>query len=559
MHRFPSISLPLTRPLALATRFLSTSRPSSPVSTSPKCPYASRRKGTQEPDANAFLKCPFLNASQKEVPTVLDKYDAKCPYLAKYAEKMQQPELSTNKIKLHEKKRPLVREVENKLNTQLDKLKSEGNYRVFLPVERKAGSFPKATVDHPHTGEMSSSNSPKEMVSFCSNDYLGMGQHPSVMNSMIATIQKCGAGAGGTRNISGTSPHHVELERQIADLHGTESALVFNSCYAANDATLSTLCGKLLTDGLEGKMPPVERCVASGKPAAPPKKCVIFSDAANHASMIEGIKHSGATKHIFRHNDVSHLEELLSQYDSEPDVVKMIVFESVYSMDGDIAPIEAFCDLADKYSALTFIDEVHAVGLYGKGGGGICEVLGLRHRIDIFSGTLGKAYGVAGGYIAASATVIDAIRSFAPGFIFTTSIPPAVAAGAAASVRFLKDTQEGAELRDTHQLKAQQLKAMLTEARIPIIQNNTHIVPVMICDAILCTRAADILRERFNIYAQPINYPTVPKGTERLRLTPGPNHTDEMMVQLVTALRYIFAELGIKNNSNIGTAEAVQN
>ena len=542
MQRLPSFGQSLMSQLAPAVRLFSTSV-SSPTSANrtsvtSKLP-TTRIKNRTENDDGAFLKCPFLNAKESEVSNVLDTYDAKCPYLAKFAQK-QSTTLEENTNGVQQTQRPVAKDIDAKLNKQIDQLKSEGNYRVFLPVERKAGAFP--TIAIGTNGDSNRGN----MISFCSNDYLGMGQHPSVVNAMIETIQKSGAGAGGTRNISGTSPHHVELEREIAELHNTEAALVFNSCYAANDAALSTLCGKLLIDGFAPENP--ETCVLSGKPLAPTKKCVIFSDADNHASMIEGIRRSGTKKHIFRHNDMNHLEELLSQYNGDPNIIKVIAFESVYSMDGDVAPIKAICDLADKYKALTFIDEVHAVGLYGKGGGGITEVLGLQHRIDIFSGTLGKAYGVAGGYIAGSAKVVDAIRSFAPGFIFTTSIPPAVAAGAAASIRYLKDTYTGGEIRGVHQSKAQQLKDMLTQAGIPIIHNNTHIVPVMIGNAVCCTRAAEILRERFNIYAQPINFPTVPKGTERLRLTPGPNHTDAMMEELVAALQCIFAELGLKNN-----------
>lgn len=395
-------------------------------------------------------------------------------------------------------------------------LRDEGRYRVFLDIERKRGDFPRAT-NHPPRKERHH-QAPREVVAYCSNDYLSMGQHPKVLKAMHDTLDNSGAGAGGTRNISGTTPYHTELEEELASLHGMESSLVFTSCYVANDSSISTLA-KLLPD------------------------CEIFSDELNHASLIEGIRHANVPKHIFRHNDVDHLEELLQKCD--PSSPKLIVFESVYSMDGDIAPIEQICDMADKYNCITLIDEVHAVGLYGAEGGGIAQQRGLEHRLDLISGTLAKGFGVFGGYLAGNAHIIDAIRSFAPGFIFTSSIPPAVAAGATASIKHLRQSQTE---REQHQKKAHQLKVLLRDAEIPFIDSESHIVPVMICNPDLCKRASDALLER-QIYVQPINFPTVPKGTERLRFTPGPDHSDEMLQHLVTSLVEVFEELGIDKAS----------
>lgn len=387
-------------------------------------------------------------------------------------------------------------------------LKDENRYRVFTELGRHAGNFPRATKF--------TENGPSEVTIWCSNDYLGMGQNPKVLKAMKDAVDQYGAGAGGTRNISGNTHMICQLEEELADLHGKEKALVFTSGFVSNDATISTL-GKLL-------------------PGA-----VILSDALNHASMIDGVRHSGCEKMIFRHNDVKDLEEKLKSID--PNRPKIIAFESVYSMDGDISPMKEICDLADKYNAMTYLDEVHAVGLYGPRGGGIAEREGLMDRITIMEGTLGKAFGIVGGFITSSANIVDAIRSYATGFIFTTTLPPVIAAGALASVRHLKKSQ--AERRG-HQERAATLKRLLMEAGLPVMQTPTHIVPVMVYDAALCKQASDMLLDEYGIYIQPINFPTVPRGEERLRITPSPLHNDKMMAALVNALKEVWGRLGLR-------------
>lgn len=394
------------------------------------------------------------------------------------------------------------------LDAALGRLHDEGRYRTFIDIERRNGQFPKAVWRRPDGTE-------QDITVWCGNDYLGMGQHPVVLAAMHEALDATGAGSGGTRNISGTTIYHKRLEAELADLHGKEAALVFSSAYIANDATLSTL--PKLFPGL-----------------------IIYSDALNHASMIEGVRRNGGAKRVFRHNDLAHLRALLAADD--PSAPKLIAFESIYSMDGDFGKIGEICDLADEFGALTYIDEVHAVGMYGPRGGGVAERDGLMGRIDIINGTLAKAYGVFGGYIAASAKMVDAVRSYAPGFIFTTSLPPAVAAGAAASVRHLKTDQA---LRDRQQLNARILKMRLKGLGLPITDHGSHIVPVHVGDPVHCKLLSDMLLERFGIYAQPINFPTVPRGTERLRFTPSPVHSSRDLDHLVSAMDQLWSHCAL--------------
>lgn len=396
----------------------------------------------------------------------------------------------------------------DKLDEALNRLHEEGRYRTFIDIERQKGQFPHAVWRKPDGSE-------HDITVWCGNDYLGMGQHPAVLAAMHEALDATGAGSGGTRNISGTTVYHKRLEAELADLHRKEAALLFTSAYIANDATLSTL--PKLFPGL-----------------------IIYSDALNHASMIEGVRRNGGAKRIFRHNDLDHLRELLAADD--PDTPKLIAFESIYSMDGDFGPIEAICDLADEFGALTYIDEVHAVGMYGPRGAGVAERDGLMGRIDIINGTLAKAYGVMGGYIAASAKMCDAIRSYAPGFIFTTSLPPAVAAGAAASVAHLKKDQS---LRDQHQLQARILKMRLKGLGLPIVDHGSHIIPVIVGDPVHTKQMSDMMLDRYGIYVQPINYPTVPRGTERLRFTPSPVHGPQEIDKLVQAMDELWAHCAL--------------
>ena len=399
------------------------------------------------------------------------------------------------------------------LDQSLNRLHDEGRYRTFIDIVRDKGNFPHATWHRPDGTDA-------PVTVWCGNDYLGMGQHPAVLNAMHEALDATGAGSGGTRNISGTTVYHKRLEDELANLHGKESTLLFTSAYIANDATLSTL-PKLFPD------------------------LIIYSDALNHASMIEGIRRNGGSKRIFRHNDLAHLRELLEADD--PKVPKLIAFESIYSMDGDFAPIAEICDLSDEFNALTYLDEVHAVGMYGARGAGVAERDRLMHRIDIINGTLAKAYGVMGGYIAASAKLCDAIRSYAPGFIFTTSLPPAVAAGAAASVAHLKSDKD---LRAQHQTQSKILKYRLKGIGLPIIDHGSHIVPVIVGNPVHTQKLSDMLLQDFGIYVQPINFPTVPRGTERLRFTPSPVHGPAEIDALVRAMDTLWAHCALNRAEN---------
>jgi 5-aminolevulinate synthase len=401
------------------------------------------------------------------------------------------------------------------IDAAIERLHDEGRYRTFIDIERRRGHYPHAVWRRPDGEE-------RDITVWCGNDYLGMGQHPVVLSAMDEALRAAGAGSGGTRNISGTTVYHKRLEAELADLHGKEAALLFTSAYIANDATLSTL-PKLLP-GL-----------------------IIYSDALNHASMIEGVRRNGGAKRIFRHNDVAHLRELLEADD--PDAPKLIAFESIYSMDGDFGPVAEICDLADEFGALTYLDEVHAVGMYGARGGGVAERDGLMHRVDLINGTLAKAFGVMGGYVAASGRMCDAIRSYAPGFIFTTSLPPAVAAGAAASVSHLKVDQA---LRDKQQEHARILKMRLKGLGLPIIDHGSHIVPVIVGDPVHTKQISDMLLEDHGIYVQPINFPTVPRGTERLRFTPSPVHTPDMIDGLVSAMDGLWAHCALNRSEMAG-------
>ncbi len=400
---------------------------------------------------------------------------------------------------------------ENHFKRIIDQIKDEGRYRVFIDILRKSQNFPNASWFEKGKSVQ------EDITVWCSNDYLGMGQNQKVLDAMRNALEKCGAGSGGTRNISGTTHYHVELEKELADLHGKDSALLFTSGYISNEATLSTLAASL-------------------------KDCIVFSDELNHSSMIQGIRSSGSKKIIFRHNDLEDLNNKIKQFDKN--IPKLIAFESVYSMDGDIAPIKEISKIAKENNALTYLDEVHAVGMYGKNGGGISDLLNISNEIDIIEGTLAKAYGVMGGYITGNKHIVDTIRSYSSGFIFTTSLPPCIVAGALASVRYLKESDQE---RQQHKKIVKYLKQKLLEESIPVIENSSHIVPVKVGNPMLCKRASDLLLSKYKIYVQPINYPTVPRGTERLRITPTPLHNEEMVDRLVESLKSVWKNLNIRS------------
>ena len=400
---------------------------------------------------------------------------------------------------------------ENHFKRIIDQIKDEGRYRVFIDILRKSQNFPNASWFEKGKSVQ------EDITVWCSNDYLGMGQNQKVLDAMRNALEKCGAGSGGTRNISGTTHYHVELEKELADLHGKDSALLFTSGYISNEATLSTLAASL-------------------------KDCIVFSDELNHSSMIQGIRSSGSKKIIFRHNDLEDLNNKIKQFDKN--IPKLIAFESVYSMDGDIAPIKEISKIAKENNALTYLDEVHAVGMYGKNGGGISDLLNISNEIDIIEGTLAKAYGVMGGYITGNKHIVDTIRSYSSGFIFTTSLPPCIVAGALASVRYLKESDQE---RQQHKKIVKYLKQKLLKESIPVIENSSHIVPVKVGDPMLCKRASDLLLSKYKIYVQPINYPTVPRGTERLRITPTPLHNEEMVDSLVESLKSVWKNLNIRS------------
>jgi len=442
--------------------------------------------------------------------------------------------------------KPIPANVDGLLNEKIEHLKKNGNYREFISVERQCGNFPKAyrhkskkLYENPNVAEVEAeaeepmekivspsewsgkTKKKEEITVWCNNDYLNMGENPVVMEAMVNAIRRSGTGAGGTRNISGNSEDISNLEKELADLHDKEAALVFSSGYVANDTTLTTLCGTLLSK--------------------PNNECHIISDSCNHASMVQGIRNARVPKHVWRHNDLDHLREILSGL--PPDAPKVVAFESVYSMDGDIAPIEKICDLAEEYNAITYIDEVHAVGMYGHKGGGVAQRDGQSDRITLVSGTLGKAFGVFGGYVAGPRNFIDAVRSYAPGFIFTTALPPALAAAATHSIRYLKTADHK---RADQQSQVWKLKWSLLQANLPVVWSASHIVPLMVGNATMCKKASDLLLDKHGIYVQPINHPTVPVGTERFRLTPTPLHSDHLIQELVSCLKDVWTELDLQ-------------